>query len=214
MFSAAQVHAYQTLRDHYQAFFADPTTENGLRPSAIADPEQIRQLTSFFTWSAWASAAQRPGQTYSYTNNWPPEPLVGNQPTADSLVWSVLSLIALLGGIGLLFAAFGRWDVLGWRGRERQALRFFLPGRGGADASPAHDRLVLPGHGGTLPGADPARCRVAALSSRPVRVLWSRSGALVPVQPHPHLARPVVDLLGGDGFPGGRHLPRADDRRP
>jgi nitric oxide reductase subunit B len=128
IFSAAQVHAYQTLRDHYQAFFADPTTENGLRPSAIADPEQIRQLTSFFTWSAWAAAAQRPGQSYSYTNNWPPEPLVGNQPTADSLVWSVLSLIALLGGIGLLFAAFGRWDVLGWRGRERQSLRFFQPG--------------------------------------------------------------------------------------
>ena len=128
VFSAAQAHAYQTLRDHYQAFFADPTTENGLRPSAIADPEQIRQLSSFFTWSAWAAAAQRPGQTYSYTNNWPPEPLVGNQPTADSLVWSVLSLIALLGGIGLLFAAFGRWDVLGWRGRERQSLRFFQPG--------------------------------------------------------------------------------------
>jgi nitric oxide reductase subunit B len=97
-FSAAQVHAYQTLRDHYQAFFANPTTENGLRPSAIVDSEQIRQLTAFFTWSAWASAAQRPGQTYSYTNNWPPEPLVSNSPTADSLVWSVLSLIALLGG--------------------------------------------------------------------------------------------------------------------
>ncbi|MGI9147450.1 MAG: nitric-oxide reductase large subunit, partial [Chloroflexota bacterium] len=67
VFSAAQVHAYQTLRDHYQAFFANPSAENGLRPSAIVDPEQIRQLTSFFTWSAWASAAQRPGQTYSYT---------------------------------------------------------------------------------------------------------------------------------------------------
>jgi len=127
-FSAGQVHAFQVLRTQYQDFFANPTTENGLRPAAIADPEQVRQLTSFFTWSAWASAAQRPGESYSYTNNWPPEPLVGNAPTADSLVWSVLSLIALLGGIGLLFGAFGRWDVLGWRGRERQRLRFIPPG--------------------------------------------------------------------------------------
>jgi hypothetical protein len=36
------------------------------------------------------------------------EARVDNKPTADVVVWSVLSLIALLGGIGLLFAAFGR----------------------------------------------------------------------------------------------------------
>jgi nitric oxide reductase subunit B len=43
-------------------------------------------------------------------------------------VWSVLSLIALLGGIGLLFAAFGRWNFLGWRGREQASLSFRTPG--------------------------------------------------------------------------------------
>jgi nitric oxide reductase subunit B len=44
------------------------------------------------------------------------------------VVWSVLSLIALLGGIGLLFAAFGRWNFLGWRGREQATLSFRSPG--------------------------------------------------------------------------------------
>ena len=45
------------------------------------------------------------------------------------LVWSVLSLIALLGGIGLLFAAFGRWGSrLGWHGREQATLSFREPG--------------------------------------------------------------------------------------
>lgn len=43
-------------------------------------------------------------------------------------MWSVLSLIALLGGIGLLFAAFGRWNFLGWHGRERKTLTFRAPG--------------------------------------------------------------------------------------
>jgi nitric oxide reductase subunit B len=44
------------------------------------------------------------------------------------VVWSVLSLVALLGGIGILFAAFGRWRVLGWHGRERATLSFRNPG--------------------------------------------------------------------------------------
>jgi nitric oxide reductase subunit B len=70
----------------------------------------------------------RPETDYTYTNNWPPEPLVENEPTANVVVWSVLSLIALLGGIGLLFAAFGRWNFLGWRGREQATLSFRTPG--------------------------------------------------------------------------------------
>ena len=45
------------------------------------------------------------------------------------IVWSVLSLVALLGGIGLLFGAFGRWGrSLGWHGREQAALSFRAPG--------------------------------------------------------------------------------------
>ena len=45
------------------------------------------------------------------------------------IVWSVLSLIALLGGIGLLFGAFGRWGrQLGWHGREQATLSFRSPG--------------------------------------------------------------------------------------
>jgi nitric oxide reductase subunit B len=42
-------------------------------------------------------------------------------------VWSVLSLISLLVGTGLLFAAFGRWDWLGWHGRDQHELRFREP---------------------------------------------------------------------------------------
>ena len=127
MYTAAQAHAFEQLRNHYGEFFGEPTTKYGLRPNAIRDPEQIRQLTAFFSWSAWASAALRPGLQYSYTNNWPPEPLVENRATADAIVWSVLSLIALLGGIGLLFAAFGRWNFLGWHGREQQTVSFRPP---------------------------------------------------------------------------------------
>jgi nitric oxide reductase subunit B len=126
-FTAAQGNAYKELVGYYARFFAEPTTRYGLRPEAISDPEEARKLTAFFAWSAWVSAALRPGHDYSYTNNWPPEPLVRNTVTADNVVWSVLSLAVLLGGIGALFTAFGRWNVLGWHGRENNTLTFRAP---------------------------------------------------------------------------------------
>jgi nitric oxide reductase subunit B len=126
-YSAAQAVAYEDLVDYYSEFFSNPTTDVGLRPDAIDDPEKARELTAFFSWSAWSAAARRPGHDYSYTNNWPPEELVDNGPTANVVLWSVVSLIALLGGIGLLFAAFGRWNFLGWHGREQTSLSFRRP---------------------------------------------------------------------------------------
>jgi nitric oxide reductase subunit B len=108
-FTAAQANAFKGLQSYYYTVFAEPTTKYGLRPNAITNVGDIRNLTAFFAWSAWCGSTLRPGLQYSYTNNWPPEPLVDNHATADTVVWSVLSLIVLLGGIGLLLAAFGRW---------------------------------------------------------------------------------------------------------
>src|SRR5512139_3911994 len=124
--SDAQAAAFEDLTGYYADFFAKPG-ETGLRPHAITDRTQVRQLTAYFAWTAWAASANRPTKNYSYTNNWPPEPLVDNGPTANTIVWSVISLIALLGGTGALFAAFGRWNWLGWHGREQEELRFREP---------------------------------------------------------------------------------------
>ena len=87
--TAPQAQAFRALVPHYSAFFSDPTTEHGLRANAITDRAQLRQLTAFFAWTAWAASTDRPGHKYSYTNNWPPEPRVDNHPTADVIVWSV-----------------------------------------------------------------------------------------------------------------------------
>ena len=127
VYTDAQTQAFNECQAYYASFFGEPTTKFGLRPNAIRNPEEIRQLTAFFSWSAWAASTARPGHPYSYTNNWPPEPLVDNHATADSIVWSVLSLIVLLGGIGLLLAVFGRWNLLGWHGREQQSVSFRAP---------------------------------------------------------------------------------------
>lgn len=127
-----QISAFEAIQQHYAEFFGEPTTANGLVPEAITAPEDIHDLTAFYAWTAWASAAERPGLGYSYTNNWPAEPRVDNHPTADILVWSAISLVALLVGLGLLFAVYGRWSsTLGWKGNDTTALRFLQPGKVG-----------------------------------------------------------------------------------
>ncbi|WP_394214097.1 nitric-oxide reductase large subunit [Brachybacterium vulturis] len=127
-----QISAYQELQGYYADFFGDPTTANGLIPNAITDPQDIHDLTAFYAWTAWASAAERPNQNYSYTNNWPAEQRVDNHPTADILVWSAISLVALLVGLGILFAIYGRWSAkLGWKGNDTTSLKFLQPGEVG-----------------------------------------------------------------------------------
>src|SRR5262249_1323807 len=94
------------------------------------DRDDARRITAFIAWTAWTASARRPGYTYSYTNNWPPEPLVDNHLTEEAVIWSALSLIALLGGIGLLLAAYGRYSgLIGWHGMEERRLRFVPPGQ-------------------------------------------------------------------------------------
>ncbi len=129
VFTAEQVAAFDAIQQHYADYFGEDSTKYGLIPKVITDPEDIHQLTAFFSWTAWAAAAERPGHDYSYTNNWPAEPRVDNGPTADIVVWSGLSLVALLGGLGGLFALYGRWSrQIGWHATEQPALAFRQPG--------------------------------------------------------------------------------------
>jgi nitric oxide reductase subunit B len=128
-FTPEQVVAFEEITQYYSDFFGEPTTKYGLKPRLITDQKQVRQMTAFFAWTAWAAAAERPGHSYSYTNNWPMEPRVDNGPTADLLVWSGLSLIVLLGGTGILFAIYGRWSrKIGWHSEEAPSIAFKQPG--------------------------------------------------------------------------------------
>jgi nitric oxide reductase subunit B len=127
--SDGQVRAFEALEQRYQEEFLNRKQSGaGLGPQAIPDPEECRRITVFIAWTAWTASTRRPGLTYSYTNNWPPEPLADNHLTEEAIIWSALSLIALLGGIGVVLAAYGRYSsLLGWHAMEERRLRFVPP---------------------------------------------------------------------------------------
>jgi len=155
-YTEVQARAFDELIAHYTSYFGPDSASQGLLPEAISDPAEVKQLTAYFSWSAWAGSTLRPDKDYSYTNNWPAEPLVGNSVTADVVVWSVLSLVVLLVGIGVLFAAFGRWgERLGWRGRQADTISFRRPGDVAVTPTQRALRLLLSGGRPAVPDSDP-----------------------------------------------------------
>ncbi len=80
----------------------------------IGDEKERTNLTRFFAWAAWACSTNRPGKDFTYTNNWPPEQLVGNTPNAAIFFWSAMSLIMLVGGIGFTQFLLSAFPGLGW----------------------------------------------------------------------------------------------------
>ena len=93
---------------YYDQLFSDvpalhKTREHfAMKENTLPSAERRAQMTGFFFWTAWAAATERPGTTATYTNNWPHEPLIGNKPTAENMVWSVMSVVVMMAGVGFL----------------------------------------------------------------------------------------------------------------
>jgi nitric oxide reductase subunit B len=91
---------------HYKGLFGTDPNLNTLRAqyaiaaNPIPDPARREAMTAFFFWASWATVTNRPDDTVSYTSNWPSEPLVGNEPTAPTYLWTFISILVMLGGIG------------------------------------------------------------------------------------------------------------------
>ncbi|WP_371422807.1 nitric-oxide reductase large subunit [Tardiphaga sp.] len=128
--SDARAAAIAKVARHYDSLFsADPATHDlrvsyAMKENTLPDPARRAVLSAFFFWTAWATVTDRPGDTVSYTNNWPFEPLVGNTPTSGTFMWSLFSILFMIAGIGLL-----AWHYAGWHGKERPL------------TPPAHDPL-------------------------------------------------------------------------
>jgi nitric oxide reductase subunit B len=92
--------AYEHLSAYYADIFGSGRKEYAIPAGALANATKQKQLAAFFWWSAWAASTERPGSIVTYTNNWPHEPLVANGPTSGAILWSIISVVCLLAGIG------------------------------------------------------------------------------------------------------------------
>jgi len=104
---AERAAACEELVAYYADVYGNGRNEYAIPAGALSDPLKQRQMATFFWWTAWAASTNRPGQEVTYTQNWPHEELVGNRPTGGTIVWSVISFVLLLAGIGGMVWYFG-----------------------------------------------------------------------------------------------------------
>lgn len=81
VFTAPEARAHEVQAGEWRDYFSGLDPAPGLPAGYIRNETELARLNDFFAWAAWATVATRPGTDYSYTNNWPYEPLVGNLPT-------------------------------------------------------------------------------------------------------------------------------------
>ncbi|MGD9719899.1 MAG: nitric-oxide reductase large subunit [Pirellulales bacterium] len=94
--------AFDVNLAHYSDVFSNGNPDFAIPKGAVTDSQRLRRLSAFFFWTSWAASTNRPGDHITYTHNWPHEPLVGNRPTGEAVVWTGVSIIMLLAGISAM----------------------------------------------------------------------------------------------------------------
>jgi nitric oxide reductase subunit B len=111
--------AIAAVAAHYDGLFGDDPELAGLREAyammqfPVPDPERRQLLGAFVFWSSWAAGTNRPDDDITYTNNWPHEQLIDNTPTGAAFMWTMISILILLAGVGAL-----AWHYAMIHGRE------------------------------------------------------------------------------------------------
>ena len=97
-------------RRFYDNLFSEGNRRGPIRAETIKEPQERQNLADFFFWTAWCAGTIRPGDTHTYTNNWPHDPEVGNTVSGKSLVWSAISLVAFGIILGLIIFLFHKYE--------------------------------------------------------------------------------------------------------
>lgn len=110
--SERRIQAIEQTGEYYSKLFSD---DPELRPTRVSYamkentlPSEARRavMNDFFFWTAWAASTERFDSDITYTNNWPHETLIDNVPSAENIIWSIVSVILLIAGVGFLIWAW------------------------------------------------------------------------------------------------------------
>ncbi|SEA60392.1 nitric oxide reductase, NorZ apoprotein [Arachidicoccus rhizosphaerae] len=106
--SPERAEAFAYLQNYYRSLFMNDPAMDSLRndyaifAGTLKDSSKARQMGDFFFWASWACVTNRPNSVITYTHNWPSEKLVGNEATSGLLIWTGVSIILLLCGVGIM----------------------------------------------------------------------------------------------------------------
>ncbi|WP_246793807.1 nitric-oxide reductase large subunit [Burkholderia perseverans] len=101
--------AIQSLREQIATALLKDDFARGYTGARSLDASSAQQTADFLLYSSLTTVARRPGKDYSWTVNWPPEPLVGNTPTAATFVWTWVSFVLVFFAIGAILVVFRLW---------------------------------------------------------------------------------------------------------
>ena len=98
----ARARAFAANAAHLADVFGNGREDYAIPAGTLTDATAQREFAAFVFWSSWAAGTERPNDTVTYTNNWPHEPLIGNTLPGDAIVWTGVSVMLLLAGIGAM----------------------------------------------------------------------------------------------------------------
>lgn len=101
--------AIAQLRTQISQSLLQHDPEAGWTKAYSLDEKSALQTADFLIYSSLTTIAHRPGQTSSYTNNWPYEPTMGNQPTAHTFYWTWVSFCFVFLGFGAVLFIYHRY---------------------------------------------------------------------------------------------------------
>lgn len=121
-----QAQAFELNRQFWDRELGEGNPRYGFLPSAVPSAKERQAIADFFFWTAWAAGTNRPGANYSYTNNWPPDPTVGNLPTPPVFVWTIASILALFAVFGMVVYVVHRYQFFYGEARAVRAAERLL----------------------------------------------------------------------------------------
>ena len=101
--------AIESLRPRIATALLTDDFSKGYTGARALNPTSASQTANFLLYSSLTTVARRPGKDYSWTSNWPSEPLVGNAPTKATFVWTWASFTMVFFAIGAVLVIFRLW---------------------------------------------------------------------------------------------------------
>ncbi len=119
--------AISALRPEIVQALLNTDAKTGYTRAYSLSAEQAAETADFLIYSSLTTIARRPAENYSYTNNWPYEPSVGNAPTTASFSWTWISFMFTFFAFGLVLYAYNHYILSGSEGKTEILFRDFKP---------------------------------------------------------------------------------------